>query len=66
MKIGTCRKSTETGQGENMENVRLLVQEEGRAARNLIAFHVDLSKPESGKLIFYLFFSIIYNNNFFI
>lgn len=28
----------------------MLVQEEGRAARNQIAFHVDLAAPMSGKI----------------
>ncbi|XP_054277769.1 S phase cyclin A-associated protein in the endoplasmic reticulum [Macrosteles quadrilineatus] len=32
-----------------MEDVRMVVQEEGRAARNLIAFHVDLAAPSAGK-----------------
>lgn len=33
-----------------MDNLRLLVQEEGRAARNLVAFHVDLAPADSGKI----------------
>ncbi|RZF44184.1 hypothetical protein LSTR_LSTR003824 [Laodelphax striatellus] len=34
-----------------MDSLRLLVQEEGRAARNVVAFHVDVSNPNDlGKL----------------
>lgn len=46
-----------------MEDVRMLVQEEGRAARNLIAFHVDLTSPMSGEFnkLFCILFHFIYN-----
>lgn len=57
-----------------MEDVRMLVQEEGRAARNLIAFHVDLTAPMSGEfnksipyfISFHLQSSALFKNHIFL
>lgn len=53
----------------------MLVQEEGRAARNQIAFHVDLAAPMSGKfntsILCFISFHLhrptiaLFNNNIF-